>query len=426
MVIIFLKRYVYILGFFMSLFLRRESLWIPVILLVILMSCWIELDLYAPSFPQMMHFFSTTEQVMQLTLSLNFLGFFVASLLCGPLADAFGRRIVVLLGSVVFVFGSAICLFAPSIAWMLAGRLIQGIGVSAPVTVCMAIIADIYQGERQIRLLSRMNSTITVTMALAPVVGVYLTDNFGWQANFMTIFGLAVLGLALVLLFVPETHDKSLRTSFNAKSLVSGYLTLLKSKEFMVATLGLCFSITPYFVLIGILPLLFIEQLHVSIHEYALYQGSIVGLYSVLSLGIPFILARFDRYRVVVLSTCFAISGLGLALLASALLPDHPMMITSFMWIYVIGIVVPPTMMFAGAMDMFPALRASASSLIQALRMLSMALGTALAGTFYDGRFLPVAMVMVLFMVLAIPMIGFMLKKNSSTTSMSDALPAMH
>lgn len=410
----------------MSLLLRRESLWIPVILLVILMSCWIELDLYAPSFPQMMHFFSTTEQMMQLTLSLNFLGFFVASLLCGPLADAFGRRIVVVLGSVVFVFGSAICLFAPSIAWMLAGRLIQGIGVSAPVTVCMAIIADIYQGERQIRLLSRMNSTITVTMALAPVVGVYLTDNFGWQANFMTIFGLAVLGLALVLLFVPETHDKSLRTSFNAKSLVSGYLTLLKSKEFMVATLGLCFSITPYFVLIGILPLLFMEQLHVSIHEYALYQGSIVGLYSVLSLGIPFILARFDRYRVVVLSTCFAISGLGLALLASALLPDHPMMITSFMWIYVIGIVVPPTMMFAGAMDMFPALRASASSLIQALRMLSMAIGTALAGTFYDGRFLPVAMVMVLFMVLAIPMIGFMLKKNSSTTSMSDALPAMH
>src|SRR5688572_12725003 len=139
----------------MRFLLNRESPLIPVVLITILIGCWSELDLYAPSFPQMMHYFATTEQAMQWTLSLNFLGFFFASLLCGPLADAFGRRPVILVGSLFFLLGSLVCVAATSIEIMFLGRFIQGLGVSAPVTVCMAVIADIYQGERQVRLLSR-------------------------------------------------------------------------------------------------------------------------------------------------------------------------------------------------------------------------------------------------------------------------------
>src|SRR5690606_5622210 len=128
--------------------------------------------------------------------------------------------------------------------------------------------------------------------------------------------------------------------------------------------------------------------------------------------------------KVVVVSTILAILGLSLAFFASVLIPDHPLLITALMWIYVTGIVIPPMMMFAGAMDMFPSLRASASSLIQALRMLSMSLGTALAGAFYDGRFQPVAIVMVLFMVMALPMIWMVIRKNP--VEIGGALPAMH
>jgi uncharacterized protein Usg len=43
-------------------------------LLVLLIFCWIEVDLYAPAFPQLRRFFGTTEEMIQLTLSLNILG----------------------------------------------------------------------------------------------------------------------------------------------------------------------------------------------------------------------------------------------------------------------------------------------------------------------------------------------------------------
>ncbi|HXW53502.1 MAG TPA: multidrug effflux MFS transporter [Myxococcota bacterium] len=410
----------------MLLFLRRESLWIPVILLIIMIGCWSELDLYAPSFPQMMHYFSTSEQMMQWTLSLNFLGFFLASLLCGPLADSFGRRKIILAGSLIFVLGSYICLRAPTMGWMLFGRLVQGIGVSAPVTVCMAVIADIYQGERQVKLLSRVNSAITVSMALAPVVGVYLTDSFGWHANFVAIFIVALFGAITIWLFVPETHDQDLRVRFKAKSLIDGYWTLLKSKEFMADCLGLCLSVTPYFILVGILPLLFMEEMGVPIKQYTFYQGSIIGLYSALSLSLPWILAKFEMNKVVFFSVVMSMGALLVSFVCSLLFPMTPVFVLLLMLIYVAGIVVPPTVMFSGAMDRFPELRACASSLIQSLRMLSMSVGTAITGMVYDGSFRAISLVMLSFMALSIPATIAAFQRRARSSAASTLSHAMH
>lgn len=405
--------------------LKRDSYGIPAILTFLLIGCWSELDLYAPSFPEMMHFYQTTEQMMQLTLSLNFLGFFVASLLCGPLADAFGRRKVILFGTILFGIGSLICVLASNIELMLLGRLIQGLGVSAPVTVCMAVIADIYEGQKQMALITRMNSVITITMALAPVVGVYLTKHLGWQSNFFVILSIAVSGLLLVWLFLPETLEEKHRQPFNGTSLINGYWTLLTSKNFMFATLACCLAITPYFVFIGIMPLLFMESLGVSLNEYAFYQGSIVGLFSALSLSVSYLMKKFDTKFLIKISTGFSVLGLMFAVMASVFLKDNQYLITVAMLVYTGGICLAPTFMFANAMQMHPTLKACASSMIQSVRMLSMAIGTAAAGAVYSGAFLPVAVVMFVFMLASVPLTLYMMGRLAPQND-NEAMPAMH
>lgn len=405
--------------------LKRDSYGIPAILTFLLIGCWSELDLYAPSFPEMMHFYQTTEQMMQLTLSLNFLGFFVASLLCGPLADAFGRRKVILFGTILFGIGSIICVLASNIELMLLGRLVQGLGVSAPVTVCMAVIADIYEGQKQMTLITRMNSVITITMALAPVVGVYLTKHLGWQSNFFAILSIAISGLLLVWLFLPETLEAKNRQPFNGTSLINGYWTLLTSKNFMFATLACCLAITPYFVFIGIMPLLFMESLGVSLNEYAFYQGSIVGLFSALSLSVSYLMRKFDTKFLIKISTGFSVLGLLFGVMASVFLKDNQYLITVAMLIYTGGICLAPTFMFANAMQMHPTLKACASSMIQSVRMLSMAVGTAAAGAVYSGAFLPVAVVMLLFMLASVPLTLYMMGRLAPQTD-NEAMPAMH
>lgn len=109
------------------------------------------MDLFVPSLPQIMRYFETTEQVIQWTFSFNFFGFFITSLFCGALSDAIGRRKVLLFGTALFVLGSVLTVTATRIELFLLGRLVQGIGVSAPAVVSMAMIADMFEGPVFVR-----------------------------------------------------------------------------------------------------------------------------------------------------------------------------------------------------------------------------------------------------------------------------------
>jgi len=369
------------------------SPFIPLVLLIALIASWIELDLYAPSFPQMMHHFHTNEQMMQWTLSCNFLGFFVASLLCGSLADSFGRRKVLIAGSLLFALGSVVCLIAPDIWTLILGRLIQGIGVSAPVTVAIAVVADLYQGERQVRILSLISSCVTIMMAAAPVMGVFLTEAFGWRSNFIVIALGAFISGVLIAGLIPETLEEERRRPFSVKQLFSGYFTLLRNSYFISVTICLSCFIAAYFVFIGIIPLLFMEQLGVDLRTYGFYQGAVVGLYALLSLSVSWVIERCNVNSALWISICIALFFGVALLLLGIFVPDNPFWITLLMCMYVVGLVLPGNVLFTDMMDLYPDLKGSCSSLFQSLRMLMMAFATYLAGWLYDGTFLPVGAV---------------------------------
>src|SRR5690606_34931712 len=65
-------------------------------------------------------------------ITMIFLGLGVGQLVFGPLSDSFGRKPIVYIGFVVFCVASAICVLAPNLEWMIIGRILQGVGLSAP------------------------------------------------------------------------------------------------------------------------------------------------------------------------------------------------------------------------------------------------------------------------------------------------------
>jgi predicted MFS family arabinose efflux permease len=119
-----------------------------------------------------------------------------------------------------------------------------------------------------------------------------------------------------------------------------------------------------------------------------------------------------------------AVGALGASLVLSVFVDDNPVMITALMLIYVVGLVVPPTLMFARAMDMHPALRASASSLIQSCRMLFMAIGTAVAGALYNDTYLAPVAVMFVFVTLSVPFAKYAMRHAEQDAS-QDPAPAL-
>jgi DHA1 family bicyclomycin/chloramphenicol resistance-like MFS transporter len=300
-------------------------------LVLLLIFCWIEVDLYAPAFPQLRHRFGTTEAMIQWTLSINFIGYFISSLVVGPLADSYGRRPVLLAGCGTFIIGSLLCLAAPNLGLLLAGRFLQGLGVSAPTILAVTVIGDLFAEASQIKLFSLMNSMVTITMAAAPIAGAFLSQSFGWRANFGLILGGSVLGAGLVYALVPESHPVAARPPFSLGRMARTYGTLLGDRFFMTTTLGLVFLGLPYFIFIATIPFLFLETLRLPMARYVYFQGAVVGLFAVLSLMVPVLVGRVNSRRMLLASISITLLGGICMYLHSLFLPDAALGITLLM-----------------------------------------------------------------------------------------------
>ena len=90
----------------------------------------------------------------QLLITMIFLGLGLGPLLFGPLSDAIGRKPSVYIGFTVFLLASLLCVNTTSLEMMILGRILQGFGLSAPRTICIAIIRDLYQGDYMARVMS--------------------------------------------------------------------------------------------------------------------------------------------------------------------------------------------------------------------------------------------------------------------------------
>lgn len=121
----------------------------------------------------------------QLIITMIFLGLGIGPLIFGPLSDNLGRKPVVYFGFILFLLASFICVSAESIEYMIAGRILQGIGLSAPRTISIAIIRDQYQGDPMARIMSFVTVVFLLVPIVAPAIGKLVLDHFDWQSIFL-------------------------------------------------------------------------------------------------------------------------------------------------------------------------------------------------------------------------------------------------
>ena len=126
----------------------------------------------------------TNDKDNQLLVTMIFLGLGFGQLITGTLSDSLGRKPVVYMGYIVFALASFVCVYAQSLEVMIAGRFIQGIGLSAPRSVGMSIIRDKYKGDYMARIMSFITVGFILAPVVAPTMGKVILDYFGWQAIF--------------------------------------------------------------------------------------------------------------------------------------------------------------------------------------------------------------------------------------------------
>ncbi len=197
-------------------------------------------DIYTPSLPAMQAYFKTTPELTQFTISIYLLTLSISQIFYGILSDRFGRRPIILTGLLISCIGSALCVFAPSIHFLLFARLIQGIGLGFSVSVGRSIVPDVYSDKELVKMASYVAMAIPLVLMVAPVLGGYIQEYFDWRANFIFLLAYLCILTILVYFYFPETNKHAGQHLLHPKTIFNHYKTLLTSPLFLGYTF--CFS----------------------------------------------------------------------------------------------------------------------------------------------------------------------------------------
>lgn len=121
----------------------------------------------------------------------------------GALGDRYGKRRLLVIGIVAFAAGSAACATAPSLAWLIAARAVQGLAAAMMLPNSLAVLGGAFEGPARSRAVGVWAAAGAMSAAVGPVLGGWLIDTVGWRAIFLVNVPLAALAAALALYAIP-------------------------------------------------------------------------------------------------------------------------------------------------------------------------------------------------------------------------------
>jgi len=352
----------------------------------------LSIDAYLPAFADIQRDFHASTADLQLTLTGYLLAFACMSLMHGPLSDAFGRRRVILFALLVFALAALGCALAPSVGWLTAFRVVQGMSAGVGTVVGRAIIRDCFEGSAATRLLALVSMIFSLSPALAPVFGGWVVTLFTWRAIFLTLFAYAIAMLMLCVRSLPETLPRHARRRFGLGTLVHDYVTVFGDRRFRLVALAIALGFAGLFLYVASVPAFLGRELGLPPTAYAVMFVPIVA-------GIVLGSLAAERLAGRVASTRLILAGFSIELATGIVNTSfHAVHAATVPWsvlplgFYAFGMsLAMPGLLLAG-LDQFPQMRGLAAS-CQAFAMVLLAgLVTQLAPTF-GGRALPLGLV---------------------------------
>ncbi|WP_034915247.1 multidrug effflux MFS transporter [Erwinia sp. 9145] len=176
------------------------------LLLTLVLLAPLGIDLYLPTLPEIALGLNTPVSNIQTTIPLFLLVMGLGQLVAGPLVDNLGRKPLALAGLLLYLIGSILAATASGWPQFLSARVVQGCAVCCTAVVAFSGVRDRLDGEEAARAYGFLNGALNIVPALAPMLGGFLAEAFGWRAPFWFLTGYALLIGLLVIFFLPETR----------------------------------------------------------------------------------------------------------------------------------------------------------------------------------------------------------------------------
>jgi Bcr/CflA subfamily drug resistance transporter len=190
-------------------------------------------DMYLPAFDKMRIDLNASKSSISATMSLFLAGYAIAQLLWGPISDKAGKPKTVLMGLCIFTVASIGIYFTENISILLALRLIQAIGVCAAAVCWQALVIERYPKEQTNKVFATIMPLVALSPALAPLIGAFLLNYFGWRSIFIALAIIAAL-LILYTLVIKDDETGGNNSAESSKILTDkSYFVLLKSHKYL-------------------------------------------------------------------------------------------------------------------------------------------------------------------------------------------------
>ena len=347
------------------------------------------IDMYLPALPTIAADLRASTAATQMTLMAFFLAFGICQIVYGPVSDMVGRKPPLYFGLTLFMVGAVGCSLATSIGWLIAFRVVQGLGGSAMMVIPRAVIRDLHTGLEATQLMSLMMLVLSVSPILAPLAGSALIVPFGWRAVFVAATIAAALAMILLTLFLPETRLKPDRIAISLDSLAGGFGQLLSSRRFLGLTFIGGLGMASFFTFLASSSFIYINHFGLTPTRYSLaFSINAVGFIGAsqfaAALGGRYGMARVVKTAVSVYALFAVLLFVVVALGADSLQILMPLLFCAFA---ALGLVIPSAMVLA--LDAHGPIAGMASALGGTLQMLTGGAMIAIVSVFFDGTPLP-------------------------------------
>lgn len=255
----------------------HPSLIFPFAIVFFEIATYLANDMYLPGLPRLMADFAISQERAQDTLLYWFLGTASMQLFVGPLSDRFGRKIILLIGVILFSLSSLACAYTTEIMLFLLGRFIQGCAVCSVVVAGYASIHETFETKVAIKIISIMGSVVILAPAFGPILGALVIAYSNWQMIFIILSLWGALSLLLLTVTMPSKQKEVV--ALHLADIFKDYWRIATRKAFLVFTLPFCFMFLSMISWVVESPFILTDTYHQSPIEFGLIQFYVFGFF---------------------------------------------------------------------------------------------------------------------------------------------------
>ncbi|MBS0538427.1 MAG: Bcr/CflA family multidrug efflux MFS transporter [Proteobacteria bacterium] len=358
----------------------------------------LSIDMYLPALPVIAVDLKGSTGDIQLTLSAFMIAFGFGQIFYGPAGDRFGRRPVILWGLAVYVLCSLGCMLAAVAGHLILLRFLQGLAACGGVVLARTMVRDLAERDQAARAMSLMMACTSIAPMLAPLIGGQVLWFLGWRAIFCVLAAAGVIAFTFAALRLPETLRPEYRQPLKISAILKRYGELVRHVAFLGYAFTGAFQFSALMSFLSGSPFVFIERYGIAPRLYGVIFGGMVAFMTIGSLlnarfAPKFGADRILRYAVIVPAVCGS-SALVLGLIEAryGTIGMWPFLLCFGPQIATISMIAPNST--ALALQRYPHMAGTASSLMGVIQFGMGALFGAVVGQTLDGTIAPMTMAM--------------------------------